>query len=70
MKVYLVKIQTYTEGNFGDLEMGDLIIKGIYSTREIAQSVVDKITPVRYNAQFGSAMEQAEIEEFEIDISQ
>ena len=67
MKMYLLTQQTYTEGNFGDLELNCTITFGVFSTIELAIEAKSKVKENRFKAQFGSAIQQCYITELELD---
>lgn len=67
MKVFILKQQTYSEGQFGDLELGMDNILGVYSTLELAQQAASKVVIFTFYAQFGSAEMVTAITEHELD---
>ena len=68
MKLYTVIQETFTEGNFGDLEAGHSIHHGVFSTRETAQEYVDNYSVETFEAQFGDSDEKLYIIESELNI--
>ena len=70
MKVYQVTQILFTEGNFGDLEVGNNQTIGLFSTMEKAQEAADSIEQPEFHAQYGSAKQSCTITEIELDVIQ
>ncbi len=70
MKVYQVTQVLFTEGNSGDLEVGDNQTIGLFSTKEKAEEAANSIEQPIFNAQFGSGKQECTITEIELDVIQ
>lgn len=63
---YLTQIQ-FTEGEFGDIEVLDNEVLGIYSSLELAEQAKSTMTITTFNAQFGKAEQTVWITAHELD---
>lgn len=68
MKLYTLHQRTFHEGQFGDLESSGSVLIGVYTDIEIPTKIVEEFVPVKFQAQFGSGLQDLYITEIETDI--
>ena len=68
MKLYLVQQNRFTEGDNGELNYVGLVLIGVYTNYDTAKAVVDNFTPVEFNAQYGSVLQDLVFSEIESDV--
>ena len=55
-KIFLLQQSTFHQGNFGDLERGETLTLGAFTTNKLATIALESLLPFPiFEAQFGSA---------------
>lgn len=67
MTVYLVQQNLYREGEFGDLELSDLLTIGIFDSLEKVEEIQKDFIPTKFVAQFGSGLQDLIITPIELN---
>lgn len=65
--VYVLTQKTYCDGNFGDLEVYDNVVLGVYSSIVLAEKAMNTIEVIKYCAQFGNADQTCVITAIDLD---